>query len=214
MSRDLHGNILTIRYSLNDYRLKMKFYMSDSTHFFRVLVHGLAWPALSLLLFAIPMQASAQDLVELWYLQPNLKSTPNEQNNNIRFTGLPLGKGLSDRLNLELNMFNMLSDSDEIPAARKKGLLLDGRYYLDSYGDFTPFVAGGVSMLKPQRIGPYEDPMTNIGVGFVQKVGRSGSRIQADLRYFMDEDFSLNTNPEHTNDWTLSLGVTIPLGGE
>ena len=188
--------------------------MPDSTHIFRTLGYRLLTPVFSCLLCAISVQASAEDLVELWYLQPNLKSAPQEQRSSINFTGVPLGKGLSDRLNLELNMFNMLSDSEEVPRARKKGLLLDGRYYLDSLGDFTPFVAGGVSMLKPQRFGPYEDPMTNIGVGFVHKIGRSGSRIQADLRYFMDEDFSLNTNTDHTNDWTLSLGVTIPLGGE
>lgn len=174
----------------------------------------LAWPVLCVALCALPLQASAEDIVELWYLQPNLKSTPHEQNNSINFTGFALNRGLSDRLELELNMFNMLSDSDEIPTTRKKGMLLDGRYYLESRGDFTPFVAGGVSLLKPQRVGQYEDPMPNIGVGFVHKLGRSGSRIQADLRYFMDEDFTLNTNPEHANDWTLSFGLTIPLGGE
>ena len=77
--------------------------MPDSIHIFRTLGYRLLTPVLSCLLCAISVQASAEDLVELWYLQPNLKSAPQEQRSSINFTGVPLGKGLSDRLNLELD---------------------------------------------------------------------------------------------------------------
>lgn len=152
---------------------------------------------------------ASEDLTDEWYMPPrlNIQSAQNTQlllNNK----SIMLGHALNKRINLEINLLS------EDPSIRSNnyGVALDGKYYLQKYGQFSPYIAGGISRLKNDQLNSnYEEQITNIGLGFKHTLKGNGARILADVRYFIDDNQNNNFNPEATNDWALSLGVSIPL---
>lgn len=153
-------------------------------------------------------------LIEQWYLQPRLHA--NQDNGSfgkLNAQTLSIGKTLDQRIDLEINL---LSDNPDY-RQENQGILIDGRYYLKPRGNFNPYIAGGVSSVRNynQLDTSYQDPVTNLGLGFEHTMKRSGARIQADLRYFIDDRQAENlSNNEPVHDWTLSFGLSIPLGSD
>lgn len=152
---------------------------------------------------------AAEDIVEQWYMQPrlNLHSAQNAQN-LLNNHSIEIGHALNKRINLEINL---LSDK---PAAHSdyQGIVLDGRYYLRQSGQFSPYIAGGISSLKNARLNTsYDEQTTNIGLGFEHTLKGNGAKILADFRYFMDDHQNAEFDQEADNDWTFSLGVSIPI---
>jgi len=163
-----------------------------------------------LLSFAMLSPAYAsEDLIEQWYMQPrlNLKSAQNTQmlltNKNIF-----IGQALDNRINLEINL---LSDKSEIQSEHH-GIVLDGRYYMNQSEKFSSYVAGGISHLKNSRNPSIQNEQsTNVGLGFEHTLNGNGTKILADFRYFIDDNQKSELDQNIENDWTLSLGVSIPL---
>jgi len=118
-----------------------------------------------------------------------------------------IGKSLSDRINLEINLF---TDSTET-APDNHGVFLDGRYNLTTSKTFTPFITGGFANLKNKYLDPEQpDTTANIGFGFEHTSKGNGARVKADIRYFTDDlQFSGQANTVE-DDWALSIGVSIP----
>ena len=152
---------------------------------------------------------AAEDLVEQWYMLPRLNlQTEHDSNFLLNYQSLKIGQALNKRINLEINL---LSDKPEV-RSDNRGIVIDGRYYLNQSGQFTPYIAGGVSRLKNSQINThYDEPTTNIGLGFEHTLKGNGTKIQADIRYFLDDRQNNLLDQKDANDWTLSFGVSIPL---
>jgi opacity protein-like surface antigen len=153
---------------------------------------------------------AADDLIEQWYLQPRLSlGAPDSTQSTINHQTISIGEALDKRINLEINL---LSDNTDY-GADNKGILIDGRYYLKSYGQFSPYIAGGISSIRNYNSldTSFQVPTTNFGLGFEHTLKGNGAKIQADIRYFMDDKQANTLNDNNINDWTLRFGVSIPL---
>lgn len=153
---------------------------------------------------------AAENLVEQWYMQPRLNiQTEPDPNSLLRYQRLKIGQALHKRINLEISL---LSDKPVVRSSDNRGIVIDGRYYLNQTGQFTPYIAGGVSRLKNSQLNTqYQEPTTNIGLGFEHTLKGNGTKIQADIRYFLDDRQSNVLDNKNANDWTLSFGVSIPI---
>ena len=152
---------------------------------------------------------AAEDLVGQWYLQPSLHiQSENDPYRIINHKTLNIGKALNKRINLEISL---LSDQQDI-RNDNRNLLIDGRYYLKTNGGFTPYIAGGISGFNTDLpINTDQTTMTNIGLGFEHTYKHNGTRIQADIRYFMDDNNARTLATDRIPDWTMSIGISIPL---
>lgn len=153
---------------------------------------------------------AADDLIEQWYLQPRLNlNVPGDPQKSINHQTISIGEALDKRINLEISL---LSDNPEY-GSDNKGILIDGRYYLKPLGQFSPYIAGGISSIRNYKSldTSYQDPTTNFGLGFEHTLKGNGAKIQADIRYFMDDKQTNTLNDNNFNDWTLRFGVSIPL---
>lgn len=163
-----------------------------------------------LLTFSFLFSANAaEDLVEQWYMQPRL-NLQSDDTSNLLFDhqSLNIGQALSSRINLEISL---LSDKPERQSFNRS-IVIDGRYYLTQSGRFSPYIAGGIARQKNNRLNSnYEDPTTNIGLGFEHTLRGNGTKFKADIRYFLDNPQRNELDRTESNDWTLSLGVSIPL---
>ena len=153
---------------------------------------------------------AAEDLIEQWYMQPrlNLDSTHNTLN-TLNHQSISIGRSLNQRIDLEINL---LSDSPDF-RHDNQGILIDGRYYLRPQGKFAPYIAGGISSVRNFNSldTSYQDPITNLGLGFEHTMRSSGAKIQADIRYYIDDNVADMFKNEADHDWTLSFGLSIPL---
>ncbi len=153
---------------------------------------------------------AADELIEQWYMQPRL-NLGNSDNalKNINHQTISIGRALDKRIDLDINL---LSDSPDF-RQENQGILIDGRYYLKKDGKFTPYIAGGISSVRnySNLDTSYQAPTTNLGLGFEHTIKASGAKIQADIRYFLDDKQTDNLSNEAVNDWALSFGLSIPL---
>jgi len=164
---------------------------------------------LTLITISVFMPARADDLAGQWYLQPGLNiQTENDPYRIINHKTLNIGKSLNRRINLEISL---LSDQHNV-RNETQNLLIDGRYYLKTTGNFNPYIAGGISGLNYQSPDNTDQPqLTNIGLGFEHTSKHNGTRIHADVRYFMDETRTNTLGSDRIPDWTMSIGISIPL---
>lgn len=163
------------------------------------------------LLVYSPLQnaSAADDLVNRWYMQPTLKlSAEDDPFRLLNHKRIRIGQTLSKKIDLEITL---LSDNNET-GNNNRGILVDGRYYIKQSGSLDPYIAGGFAKLKGNNLDrSYDEPSTNIGLGLVHTLKGNGARIQADIRYFMDDNQFTPLRKAYSNDWTMSLGITIPL---
>lgn len=155
---------------------------------------------------------AAEDLIEQWYLQPRLGLNSAQTQKNLNHQTISIGQALDKRINLEISL---LSDNQEY-GSDSKGILIDGRYYLKPLGQFSPYIAGGISSTRNLNSldTSYQDPTTNFGLGFEHTLKSNGTKIQADIRYFMDDRPANAFTDTSVNDWTLRFGVSIPLSAD
>jgi len=155
---------------------------------------------------------AAEDLIEQWYMQPKLNAGMQDTTQtNINHQTISIGQALDKRINLEISL---LSDNpDNASETISKGILIDGRYYLKPHGQFYPYIAGGISSIRNLNSldTSYQIPTTNFGLGFEHTLKGNGAKIQADIRYFMDDKQTNTLKDTSINDWTLRFGVSIPL---
>lgn len=160
-----------------------------------------------------PMVYAADDLIEQWYMQPRLNLDNKTDNfQHINHQTISIGRTLHKRIDLEINL---LSDSLD-DTNNSQSILIDGRYYLDPVGKFSPYIAGGIASTRNYNSldNSYQDPSTNVGLGFEHTLKGNGTKIQADIRYFMDDRQNKSLDNKNPNDWALSLGVSIPLSSD
>jgi hypothetical protein len=153
---------------------------------------------------------AAEDLIEQWYMQPRLKLDSDSSSlQNINHQTISIGRALNQRIDLEINL---LSDNPDL-RHDNQGILIEGRYNLKPHGKFSPYIAGGISSVRNYNNldTSYQDPITNLGLGFEHTLKGNGAKIQADIRYFLDDKQADSLSNEPVNDWTLSFGVSIPL---
>ena len=152
---------------------------------------------------------AADDLIDQWYMQPRLNiEAGRESHQLLNHQGISLGNALNTRINLEINLLSDPLDN----RTDSRGIVIDGRYYLQRTGQFTPYIAGGFGRLKNNQLNmAYEEQTTNIGMGFEHTLKGNGTKILADVRYFIDERQNSQFDAEQDNDWAFSLGVSIPL---
>jgi len=153
---------------------------------------------------------AAEDLIEQWYMQPRLNLNTEASNfPHLNHQSISIGRALNKRIDLEINL---LSDNLDYKTDNQS-ILIDGRYYLEPLGRFSPYLAGGISSpINNNRIDfAYQDSSTNLGLGFEHTLKGIGAKIQADIRYFVDDRQTSTLDNNKTNDWALSFGVSIPL---
>jgi opacity protein-like surface antigen len=181
--------------------------MNNKVKKLSVLIVLLSWAA-------SPWVHAAEDLVGQWYMQPRL-NLDNQSDNfqHINHQTISIGRTLHKRIDLEINL---LSDGLD-DTNNSQSILIDGRYYLNPVGQFSPYIAGGIARTKNLNSidSSYQDPITNIGLGFEHTLKGNGTKIQADIRYFVDDrqNNALDNN-KNLDDWALSLGVSIPLSSD
>ena len=145
-------------------------------------------------------------------MTPTLKGGP--ENVPLQLTThkqIKMGHILDKRINIEINL---LSDNSETRSDHR-GILIDGRYYIKQSGYLDPYIVGGFAKLRGSNLDKsYDEPSTNIGLGLEHILKGNGTRIQADFRYFMDDNHLTPLHKANSNDWTMSLGVSIPLSGD
>jgi len=163
----------------------------------------------TLMIALMSLPVCADDLVGQWYLQPGLNiQSENDPYRVINHKTLNIGKTLNKRINLEISLLSDQHDTHN----DNQSLLIDGRYYLKTKGSFTPYIAGGISGLNYNLPDNTEQtPLTNIGLGFEHTSKQNGTRIHADVRYFMDESNTNKLTTDRIPDWTMSIGISIPL---
>jgi hypothetical protein len=153
---------------------------------------------------------ASEDLIEQWYMQPRLQLGGDSSSlQNINHQTISIGRALNQRIDLEINL---LSDKPDF-RQDNQGILIEGRYNLKPRGNFAPYIAGGISSVRNYNNlnTSYQDPITNLGLGFEHTLKGNGAKIQADIRYFLDDKQTDNLSNETVNDWTLSFGLSIPL---
>ena len=153
---------------------------------------------------------ATDDLIEQWYMQPRLQLGGDSSSlQNINHQTISIGRALNQRIDLEINL---LSDKPDF-RQDNQGILIEGRYNLKPSGNFAPYIAGGISSVRNVNNldTSYQDPITNLGLGFEHTLKGNGAKIQADIRYFLDDKQTDNFSNETVNDWTLSFGLSIPL---
>jgi len=153
---------------------------------------------------------AAEDLIEQWYMQPRLNLGSQANNfHNLNHQTISIGRALNKRIDLEINL---LSDGLD-DRSDNQSILIDGRYYLKPMGQFSPYIAGGISSTRNYNSldTSYQDPSTNLGLGFEHTLKGYGAKIQADIRYFVDDRQASTFENNKLNDWALSFGVSIPL---
>ena len=159
-----------------------------------------------------PFAYAADDLIEQWYMQPRLNLDNQEDSfQHINHQTISIGRTLHKRIDLEINLL-----SDSLDDSNSQSILIDGRYYLNPVGKFSPYIAGGIASTKNYRglDNSYQDPSTNVGLGFEHTLKGNGTKIQADIRYFVDDRQKNTLDNNNLNDWALSLGVSIPLSSD
>ncbi len=172
--------------------------------------HGIMHILLLALLCQSATSLAADDMIEQWYMQPRLNlDSGNNSLQNLNHQTLNIGRALNKRIDLEINL---LSESPTY-TSDNQGILIDGRYYLKPQGQFAPYIAGGISSVRNfnNLDTSYQDPITNLGLGFEHTLKGNGAKIQADIRYFLDDKQSESLSNEAANDWALSFGLSIPL---
>ncbi len=157
-----------------------------------------------------PVTMAAEDLIEQWYMQPRLNLNTEASNfPHLNHQTISIGRALNKRIDLEINL---LSDNLD-DKTDNQSILIDGRYYLKPLGQFSPYIAGGISSNRTYSNVDtlYQDPSANLGLGFVHTLKGNGAKIQADIRYFVDDRQANTLDNNKLNDWALSFGVSIPL---
>jgi len=161
-------------------------------------------------------QANAAN--EHLYLIPGLSYIAPDDNRRADKNSIPLGYqiGIGTRydesFNLELTLVaDTITYQDETNKYGQLGVLLDALYFPWPDNEVSPYGVLGVGMLKTS-IGAEkrQNPMTNIGVGFMNRLFLEGVMgLRGDVRYRMDETGFLGK--KRFSDWLVNVSLIVPL---
>lgn len=156
--------------------------------------------------------AWAADPVERWYLQPTLTQIQPTSDYLIKNrNGFGIGKTLVNRFNLEVSLFADSLNRKNTDPYQADILLVEGKYLFKNLGSITPYLAGGISQQYTSRKNLYSNNLSNVGFGILHRQSK-GITLRADLRYFSNDPADEPSSSELSReDWSMSLGVSIPL---
>ena len=128
--------------------------------------------------------------------------------------GIGLGKYLSDRWSVELEYDQYQPDFDNMPGDFELStLMLNNRLYLGDSEKWSPFLVGGLGMMRSDT--PLTDSNNNLalqaGVGFVAELSRRWD-LRSEVLYRYDTDDESIPGEDDFQDWVFKLGATVALG--
>lgn len=154
-----------------------------------------------------------------WYVSPAfnfvIADDDRDADNDAGFQ-IGLGRQLSDRWNLELNLeADNLEREDSAFTYKQRGAALDALFFFNRSRGFSPYALLGVGAMHNRGLPLPDDKVTNVmgnvGLGFLSNAG-GGMTLRTEVRYRWDDDDETIATESGFGDVVFSLGVQIPLG--
>ncbi len=161
---------------------------------------------------------STGELDDRWYLAPSISYIGADSNrladDDVGFQ-FGLGKALNEQWSIEISgVTDQLEvKNSPIDEFKQRGILFDAVYFFNRDPSFAPYAVFGVGGLRTEYQNRTEtNPFANIGFGFFQQLTDNNFRLRGDVRYRLDDDEISIPSENRFNDWTVNLGIAIPLG--
>lgn len=172
---------------------------------------------------------SAQELDTRWYLSPNVTHIWEDDDRNAdNDWGIQamIGRAVSERLNLELNLKGQDFDLDGGGDVEQRGASIDALLFFNRNPEFAPyFVIGAGGLHNDTPVDNGWNPTVEAGLGFWRQVDDDGAQFRAEVRHrhewANDTDTGIcgvvgrggrECGGDNFNDWIVSLGFVIPIG--
>ncbi|MDD3651425.1 OmpA family protein [Immundisolibacter sp.] len=178
-------------------------------------------------LAALVGTAAADELDRRWYLSAGIGYAFADDDRELPGTGWDIdggpaafagiGKAINDWLNLELNLkgnrYDLGGGNDDW---KQYGATFDGLFFFNRNPKWAPYAVLGAGEMHSTKPGKnWNTPIVEAGLGVMHVVNDSGDTLRAEVRHrwdFTDLDRLPGNDDKTFDDWTLMVGVTIPLG--
>jgi OOP family OmpA-OmpF porin len=178
-------------------------------------------------LAALVGTAAADELDQRWYLSAGIGYAFADNDRELPGTGWDIdggpaafagiGKAINDWLNLELNLKGNRYDLGSGNGDWKQyGATFDGLFFFNRNPKWAPYAVLGAGEMHSSKPGQnWNTPIVEAGLGVMHVVNDSGDTLRAEVRHrwdFTDLNRVPGNDDKTFDDWTLMVGVTIPLG--
>ena len=164
----------------------------------------------------LPLQQSVAESQD-YYLSPMLNYiiSDNDRQADDAFGGqLAIGRELSERWNLELNIeLDTLDGENGTSGFKQKGLTAGALYFFNRDQAFSPYALASAGVMQNRYAGDRNsNSQFNLGIGALTQISDNGTSLRFELRHRWDHDDNSIASEDKFNDWVVSAGLSIPLG--